>query len=729
MPAFDPVRDAVMNSPTQPSPGLPPPPFASPSFSIGRSSRQHQHHQQPQPEQEQQSPPAPVRRATDLSVLLNNPVPSMQSPFAHGSPAQAPNGPPRSLSHLLISDEHVTSPSSSYPHTPQSQSAPVQAPHRYPPSPDDKLARAPPLSRHSSTQPSQLSLPSQFQHAPPEPDHSHPTSPYQETTRSSAFSSPDALFTPVTERNPYFPQVPPSPYHNNNNSSAAASSRSPAVSNVTLSRPSTSGSISYHPPPSPSPGLPTTLAAMRPPPSPPTTRRPPSSSSSSTHTLPSRPTSSSAPPLPLPPQPSQPPQPQSQLIPRKPPTLPYAPIRKTEPTTVLIPLSADEARMYANYIGMGARRLAKRKRAEMEEAENQRAMGVVGIGMGMGKRGHENEGGGYGGYGGYGGPDGRDGLGEDGPRVKRSRDVGMVVTHYNARPEVGLVQRRESPIIGLRNFNNWIKSVLITKFAHPALVASPSGRGKVLDMGCGKGGDLAKWSKARVREYVGLDIAAISIDQARTRFESLHRRFDAFFSALDCYSSPLPAAVPSSRLSTPFDVVSMQFCMHYAFEDEGKARCMLGNVSGWLREGGVVVGTIPNAEQLLAQLDALPPNATDLSFGNAVYRIKFDDRNSRPTFGHRYSFFLQDAVEDVPEYIVHWDNFVSMAAEYDLHPIFKREFHEMFEDEHEHPEFGPLMERMKVRDRDGASQMDEDQWEAANIYIAFALEKRSTPSL
>lgn len=62
-----------------------------------------------------------------------------------------------------------------------------------------------------------------------------------------------------------------------------------------------------------------------------------------------------------------------------------------------------------------------------------------------------------------------------------------------------------------------------------------------------------------------------------------------------------------------------------------------------------------------AQLDALPPNATDLSFGNAVYRIKFDDRNSRPTFGHRYSFFLQDAVEDVPEYIVHWDNFVRYA--------------------------------------------------------------------
>lgn len=56
----------------------------------------------------------------------------------------------------------------------------------------------------------------------------------------------------------------------------------------------------------------------------------------------------------------------------------------------------------------------------------------------------------------------------------------------------------------------------------------------------------------------------------------------------------------------------------------------------------------------------------------------------------------------------------SMAAEYDLHPIYRKEFHEMYEEHHEHPEFGPLMERMKVRDREGASQMDEDQWEAAS---------------
>jgi mRNA (guanine-N7-)-methyltransferase len=130
----------------------------------------------------------------------------------------------------------------------------------------------------------------------------------------------------------------------------------------------------------------------------------------------------------------------------------------------------------------------------------------------------------------------------EGPAVKRSKDVAAIEDHCtfsdfcsqallfltvellsscadNARPEVGKTARQTSPIIGLKNFNNWVKSVLILKFAHPALAASPGGGGerrgrekgplrttggKVLDMGCGKGGDLQKWSRAPVKEYVGV---------------------------------------------------------------------------------------------------------------------------------------------------------------------------------------------------------------------------------
>ncbi|KAI0060810.1 guanine-N(7)-methyltransferase [Artomyces pyxidatus] len=392
-------------------------------------------------------------------------------------------------------------------------------------------------------------------------------------------------------------------------------------------------------------------------------------------------------PSPPPRDPSPPPRaPSPPPSPPRPATLPYNPRRRTPAGSVLLPLTPDEIHMYRTQVGAGTQRLSKkRKRAPSDEPE------------------------------------------EDAARAKR-----LVVEHYNARPEVGVDQRRDSPIIGLRSFNNWIKSVLITRFAHPALQAAPGprgggARGKVLDMGCGKGGDLNKWSKARIKEYVGVaDIAAVSVDQARARWESLNRgtRFSATFAALDCYSDTLTRGIPPARLAEPFDVVSLQFCMHYAFESLAKARCMLENASRWLRRGGVFVGTIPNAEQLLARLDSLPPDAQELEWGNSVYKIRFDERESRPIYGHRYSFFLRDAVEDVPEYVVRWENFVQLAAEYNLHPVYKKEFHDVFQEFHEHPEFKPLLQRMKVVDADGAAEMDEDQWEAANIYIAFALEKR-----
>ncbi|KIK03835.1 hypothetical protein K443DRAFT_652210 [Laccaria amethystina LaAM-08-1] len=389
----------------------------------------------------------------------------------------------------------------------------------------------------------------------------------------------------------------------------------------------------------------------------------------------------------MPPPPSPPP----------PATTPYNPVRRTAPGSVLVPLSQPEMENFKHYRGQGSTRLTKRKRGPSNE------------------------------------PDTLD----QPPLKKLVGDVGVVVQHYNSRPDVGVVQRLESPIIGLKNFNNWVKSVLISRFAHPVLAKSPpsngfsgpgrgrGGSGKVLDMGCGKGGDMTKWAKAHVRELFGVDIAAVSVDQARSRWELMRGpRFEANFAALDCYAEPLSKAFSPAKLSQPFDVVSMQFCMHYAFETVQKARCMLENVSRHLRTGGVFIGTIPNADILLEHLDELPADTDDLSFGNSVYRIRFENRDSKPMFGHKYWFFLQDAVENVPEYVVRWENFVQMAADYKLYPVYKEEFHQVFEEHQEHPEFKPLLVRMKVVDTNGESAMDEDQWEAANIYIAFAFEKR-----
>ncbi|KAG1870467.1 mRNA capping enzyme-domain-containing protein [Suillus tomentosus] len=129
-------------------------------------------------------------------------------------------------------------------------------------------------------------------------------------------------------------------------------------------------------------------------------------------------------------------------------------------------MTQDEIQLYKNYRGIGTQRLInKRKRVQSREPDDY----------------------------------------QERPAKRHAGDVEMVVDHYDLHPEVGVKQRKESPIIGLKNFNNWVKSVLITQFGHPALASnSPKKRGKVLDMGCGKGGDLIKWGKARIREMLGV---------------------------------------------------------------------------------------------------------------------------------------------------------------------------------------------------------------------------------
>ncbi|WFD33308.1 mRNA (guanine-N(7))-methyltransferase [Malassezia cuniculi] len=229
-----------------------------------------------------------------------------------------------------------------------------------------------------------------------------------------------------------------------------------------------------------------------------------------------------------------------------------------------------------------------------------------------------------------------------------------VATHYNNREEVGIIERENSPIIGLKRFNNWVKSAVIsmgTKTMSRSI--------RVMDLGCGKGGDLKKWDKRGLSFMLMVDIASVSVEQARARFEESNFKWAAHFYSFDCFSVPIGDAVDAEILGKPFDCVSLQFCMHYGWDTEERARTMLDNISRYLRVGGVFVATIPDSETIYARLNAQPdPEA--LSFGNSKYRVTFNQRHPPNDlgFGHQYSFWLEDAVDDVPEYVIPWDKLV-----------------------------------------------------------------------
>ena len=327
----------------------------------------------------------------------------------------------------------------------------------------------------------------------------------------------------------------------------------------------------------------------------------------------------------------------------------------------------------------------------------------------------------------------------------------VVRQHYNAVPQRGREWRKtDSRIKGLRNFNNWVKSTLIQKFSpSDDFKAAPSSDDYnrnpsnsqllVLDIGCGKGGDLGKWQKApqKVELYVGVDPAEVSVNQARDRYTEMRQKpFIGEFIAKDGFGEWLgtvpiiaevgidgsvgPGGGGSSRWGGGgFDVVTMMFCMHYAFESEAKARGMLRNVAGSLKKGGRFIGVIPNSDILRSKVeefhkrkrqpttnghstpdkdnnksnrtnpDSEQPGAkvpTKMNspasetknqssletgeivdsevpeWGNSIYRVRFpgntpSDGIFRPPFGWKYSYFLEEAVEEVPEYVVPWEAF------------------------------------------------------------------------
>ena len=86
--------------------------------------------------------------------------------------------------------------------------------------------------------------------------------------------------------------------------------------------------------------------------------------------------------------------------------------------------------------------------------------------------------------------------------MAESQGIGSsVASHYNNLEEKGKESRKDSRIFHMRNFNNFIKSILIQEFCDKIKQNKPrhredysrSDRFNVLDIGCGKGGDLLKW--------------------------------------------------------------------------------------------------------------------------------------------------------------------------------------------------------------------------------------------
>jgi len=289
--------------------------------------------------------------------------------------------------------------------------------------------------------------------------------------------------------------------------------------------------------------------------------------------------------------------------------------------------------------------------------------------------------------------------GEDIPEITEDDDV-----YYNRVTNSNATR-------ALRDFHNlYVKRKLIT---------SVSLRGNTLmDLAVGKAGDFSKWIDAKLRFVFGVDIARDNIenrlDGACARFLNYRKRYkrmpDALFvtgnSSVNIRNGEGivtdkdklitnavfgKGAKNESQLgrgvynqygigSAGFDVCSIQFAMHYMFENLKTLNNFLRNVSETTKVGGYFIGTTYDGEKVFSMLKATQQNASKqiLEGDTKIWEVtkRYDRRSFNPdasSLGYAIDVYQESINKTFREYLVNYEYLDRMMENYGFRQLTRDE--------------------------------------------------------
>ncbi|KAK1351122.1 mRNA cap guanine-N7 methyltransferase [Hamiltosporidium tvaerminnensis] len=282
-------------------------------------------------------------------------------------------------------------------------------------------------------------------------------------------------------------------------------------------------------------------------------------------------------------------------------------------------------------------------------------------------------------------------------RAESSRVNRKIATHYDKIQKKTISERKNSKIINIITTNNFIKTILLNKYIKERM--------DVLDMGCGKGGDLQKYKYLRIKNYLGCDISEESIKEAEKRYLNIKDKYKAEFMLLDVYCQEI-------NLNRSFDIISSQFSLHYGFRNSVTIDNLVKNISLHLRENGYFIATIPDKVTLLNRLKKYGNN-----YGNEFYKISFKiEKNEELS---EYLFTLDGAVDSCPEYLLDCEILKSKFKNENIHLIEEKSFLNFF---NENIRINKnLYERMRVK------RLSIDELKVIELYKVIVFKKTKNP--
>jgi SAM-dependent methyltransferase len=355
--------------------------------------------------------------------------------------------------------------------------------------------------------------------------------------------------------------------------------------------------------------------------------------------------------------------------------------------------------------------------------------------------------------------------------------------------------RAESRLYHMRAFNGWVKATQIQELDPKTTFKKGSSPLRVLDLACGKGGDLGKWilHPRGVQNYVGIDVARGSLVDAAIRARKLGQKLKRCSFICADLGSDVPGRLKTpnhkhmQKLSTwslesddsrasdvpefklvrggaisqddKFDVVSIQFAIHYMMETKKRALRFFQTVSELLDIGGNLIVTTIDARVIVNHLMNM---GLDLHFddgnslsepvvitvGAGACRIKFEPEILRQIFttkwgckddivdklfGLQYSFTLVEGSDhasgigdavDLPEWLIPIPVLEALGQQSGLEIEYAQNFHEFFNlrsDPSTNVNAHTSLYNMKVLNRNGS--ISEDEYEISGLYIAIKFRK------
>ena len=223
-----------------------------------------------------------------------------------------------------------------------------------------------------------------------------------------------------------------------------------------------------------------------------------------------------------------------------------------------------------------------------------------------------------------------------------------VERHYDGVTMATREQRAKGRLYEMKKFHNLMKRNLLRTFA--------TLQERVLDLGCGRGGDIEKWKECKVGYVRGIDISTNEIDEAR-------RRASACIHTLlpKCEFHVADLTKPIEQEEEKYDVVSAMFCIHYFFGSLKTLKIFMETVSKHLRYGGHFIGTCLDSKMVQEWVaSGKTSSVLTITPGNAFGRTG--------GFGREYTYELCDTVTEgaTTEYLVDMREMVRIAEQFGL---------------------------------------------------------------